>query len=238
MLITSKEKKYDYMDSIASLGVDKTCVWNRDSHEYGVIRDLSMAHNYSSFYLELDNGNKLDLSYLPRPMKYSVWDNKGKNVNFERLYLGFCGETFKIFIKYGEYTYTPQGEGVLNKEIFFNPTDEEIEVLEDKKHTYKPKRYREKQNEQPFNAEIFSVLRTPIFLYREIAKELKILTNPILKDLEFYRMYDSYSAFQKISQYISGVLGNTEKPLIQISDKDQLVAKGFDKKTSFRHPVK
>ena len=43
------------------------------------------------------------------------------------------------------------------------------------------------------------------------------------------RIKNSYSAFQDIYMYISGVLGNTEKNMVQISDKDMLYKRGFNK---------
>lgn len=62
--------------------------------------------------------------------------------------------------------------------------------------------------------------------------------NPSLKAYKFMKVVDPYSAFQEISQFISGVLGNSEKQTVDISDENRLLQHGFDKKFSFRHPVK
>jgi hypothetical protein len=57
--------------------------------------------------------------------------------------------------------------------------------------------------------------------------------NAKLKDLEFYRVLDPYTAFQEIQMFF-GKLRSPEKPIPKISDSDMLEAKGFDPKWSFR----
>ncbi len=86
----------------------------------------------------------------------------------------------------------------------------------------------------------------PIFIaeYGKYYKDPnKIVYNARLKDVGFYRLFDSYTAYQEISMYLGGVLGLTNrrgKPTYQgekmddtVSDKDMITAKGFDK-YSFR----
>lgn len=58
--------------------------------------------------------------------------------------------------------------------------------------------------------------------------------NPELRHYGIQSIIDAPSINQEISMYISGVLGNTEKNTIEISDKDKIVGKGFDNKISFR----
>jgi hypothetical protein len=58
--------------------------------------------------------------------------------------------------------------------------------------------------------------------------------NPVLKDYDIFKIIDPWTAFQEISMFIGGVLGSPNKPITQIADIDMVVAKGFDKKLSFR----
>jgi hypothetical protein len=60
-----------------------------------------------------------------------------------------------------------------------------------------------------------------------------IVYNPRLMDYHFYREVDAVSAFQEISMFISGVLGGQSPKLVQLSDKDLIAKRGFDK-WSFR----
>ena len=58
--------------------------------------------------------------------------------------------------------------------------------------------------------------------------------NPCLKDIEFYKVFDPYRAFQEIAMYLGGVLGMGNPPVPSVSNDDLIEAKGFDLKKSFR----
>ena len=57
---------------------------------------------------------------------------------------------------------------------------------------------------------------------------------PVLKDFNFQRVKDPYTAFQDIQSYKFGVLGCNENEVVTISDKDRIAGKGFDVKYGFR----
>jgi hypothetical protein len=57
--------------------------------------------------------------------------------------------------------------------------------------------------------------------------------NPKLREIEFQKVMDPYTAFQEIDMFISGVLGVPTRVTLDISDKMMLQKKGFDK-TSFK----
>lgn len=59
-----------------------------------------------------------------------------------------------------------------------------------------------------------------------------------LSDYAFYKVFNANLAYQEIEMYFNSILVNIENPP-QITDNKVLtVAKGFDLKTSFRHPIK
>ena len=60
-----------------------------------------------------------------------------------------------------------------------------------------------------------------------------ILTYPILGDYDFQRIKDPYTCFQDVTMYLSGVVGNEEKPIEPISDVLKAETHGFNK-FSFR----
>lgn len=60
-----------------------------------------------------------------------------------------------------------------------------------------------------------------------------ITFNPILKDLQFFKVVDPFAAFQELSMFIGGVMGGESPPMIQISDEIRAHKHGFDK-MSFR----
>jgi hypothetical protein len=57
--------------------------------------------------------------------------------------------------------------------------------------------------------------------------------NASLRELEFYKVFDPYQAFQEISMYYGGVLGGIREIVPDVPDKVLAEAKGFDK-WSFR----
>lgn len=73
-----------------------------------------------------------------------------------------------------------------------------------------------------YNCPIFSIRLTD-------TGKTELFTNIILKDFNFQKAVDPYSAYQRISSYISGVLGTKEHELVQISDLSMRDKKGFDK---------
>lgn len=54
-----------------------------------------------------------------------------------------------------------------------------------------------------------------------------------LIDHHFYKVFDSYGAFQEISMFVSGVMGGQSPEIIQLSDKDLIAKRGFNQQ-SFR----
>ena len=85
--------------------------------------------------------------------------------------------------------------------------------------------------------DIFRTNNTPIFVAhyggRYSNSEHTIIYNGELKSMEFYRIFDTYTAFQEIAMYVGGILGMPSKPIPEVSDKDMVTAKGFNK-WSFR----
>ena len=62
----------------------------------------------------------------------------------------------------------------------------------------------------------------------------KIVYNACLKDLEFFRLFDTYTAFQEIAMFLGG-LAVPLKEIPEVPDKIMVGIKGFDQ-WSFRKP--
>lgn len=62
----------------------------------------------------------------------------------------------------------------------------------------------------------------------------RIVINPILQNIEFQRVYDAYTAYQKLNMFINGILSGQSPKMVAISDKDRLAKHGFDTKMGFR----
>lgn len=68
------------------------------------------------------------------------------------------------------------------------------------------------------------------FGYSEI-----VTINPCLKDVEFYKIINAFTAFQEISMFLGGVLGVGVPKMVAVSDVIRAHKHGMDK-TSFRMP--
>lgn len=78
--------------------------------------------------------------------------------------------------------------------------------------------------------------RSGSFAYRygDTEEEYVLVRNPRLEDLNFVERVDPFTAFQEINMYISGVLGQSDRPMVKLTDKDILTKHGFDPKWGFR----
>ena len=89
--------------------------------------------------------------------------------------------------------------------------------------------------------DIFFEYGTPIFSCdesrgydRRRLNESYILADSNLRELNFQFVMDPFTVFQEIEMFIGGVLGEAHPPIVQISDADMKVAKGFGHKYAFK----
>lgn len=94
-----------------------------------------------------------------------------------------------------------------------------------------------KQQQTAF-AEVF-LLGSPIFVASTTRWNpiCEITHNDSLKDLDFFRVFDTYTAFQEIAMYL-GSQAQPNNPIPNVSDRDMVVAKGFDQFSFRKDPGK
>lgn len=80
---------------------------------------------------------------------------------------------------------------------------------------------------------IFSAYKIPVFHAAEEGRGIRFTINPCLRDLEFFRKYGAWEAWQKLSHYVGNVLIEESKPVWPVPDKITAESHGFDK-YSFR----
>lgn len=81
-----------------------------------------------------------------------------------------------------------------------------------------------------FSAEIAIIARNR-FDYK--TKELTVRYNALLKPFQFYKVYDSYTAYQLLAAFI-GNKAQPEPVMLQVSDKIKAIKAGHGDKYSFR----
>jgi len=238
MYIISKKKDY-YDGVVGTTGIDKTVVYNR---EIEIIEDNSKfpkefnPHNmfYKRSKRHLVNGGYYDCELE------SIYHQNSMFI------VGFCGKLYIGWKFYREEKVQPFG--IRNLETHITYDRDFI------KKNLKPNNWRDKlMDDLNFidtydSMHIFRHLKVPIFLYDEDYKRTSIdnraprrksvfIINPILGDYEFYKIFESFTAFQEVHMFMGGVLGSGEKEIVEVADKYKIGQHGFDK-WSFRKEPK
>lgn len=66
----------------------------------------------------------------------------------------------------------------------------------------------------------------------------QVVINPPLKDYEFFKVMDPYTAFQELSMWVGGTLAWPPQMMIELDDKYRVLAHGFDKHSFRKSPTK
>ena len=66
----------------------------------------------------------------------------------------------------------------------------------------------------------------------------RLTCNPVLKDVQFFRIIDNITAYQELSMFIGGVLGGNSPKTIEISNDIKIAKHGFDKWSFRKEPGK
>lgn len=217
----------DYYDSVQSLGQDRSLIYYRKTKEDSVFPGI-FPWTGGNRYFQLS-------SFI-----------------YDCFIIGFCGKIYPLLKIESNWRYKPK--------ISYNVTIccnlEDVDCLV-KNH------YREKQIEGYFakknlyrknwslccNRQIFKTFfdkceekkesykeyfsEHPVFVVKDRDRHRYIEYNACLKDFNFVRQVDVFTAYQQIQMHISNI-AVPQKPIPEISNNDMIEAKGFDLKFSFR----
>ena len=237
MYIIAKNKDY-YDGVVGSVGMDKTLVYERTIEE--ITDDKVMLkefrHTRNSGWHGVNRENPfLNIGYANTDSK------KYEENNF--FIVGFCG---KLYLGW-KFSRTVEiwGENGLPSEAI--KTDI-IYGYENAKEYLKTSYWRSNLKDDveyvmkydPIN--MFRELKSPVFIYDSDRSKPRgndaLIINPILKEWEFYKVVDAFTAFTELQMFIGGVLGVGEKEIIEIEDKYKIPQHGFDKWSFRREPSK
>lgn len=237
-------KFHDYYDPVQSYGMDKTCLYKRKTEEF---------YGRSQEFEEIESLIKPEEKMLRGRISYKTRAVEGefRPTNFYMLF--FCGTAVPVLEYYRSTSdYIPYGYEYY---YYYNIDDLDQDVAkygsDNLKKFWRSKRspwYRVKCLQRrgalsyfesvPNSDSVMSLHHkygVPVIMYDE--DKQKVVLNPKLKDIKFYKHKDVYTCFQDINQFISGVLGGQSPPMIQISDSDRIAMHGFNE-WSFRKPPK
>ena len=229
MYIISKNKDY-YDGVVGSVGMDKTIVYERESIEIEENLPSEFVHNGHLFR----NNN-----HLTNLCSVHVKNNSKYDDVFGFI-VGFCG---KLYMGY-KFSYKVLEPYAVNKTTKYDI----IYGYENAKEYLKTDFWGGKLDDDAkyFDSfdpiKIFRKLNSPIFIFDYYGNKPRrksiLIVNPLLKNYEFYKVVDAFSAFTGIQMFISGVLGTGENDIIIIDDKYKIKKHGFDKWSFRKEPEK
>ena len=233
MYIIGKWK--DYYDGVAgSLGIDKTIVFERD------IIEIEETHKFPEPFKNEKKFNLKKKNPFHEIAYFHLNKNNGKYEGGGMFIIGFCGKLYlgwKFVYPEKNYPYTKHIDIIYGVENVIDFIEQRVWRGNFSDYT------RDILNYDPI--EIFREYKTPYFVYdlnldpinnlnkNRYHQKPYFIINPVLKDYEFYKVFDPFTAFQEIQMFLSGVLGTNERDIVEVEDKYKIAQHGFDK-WSFR----
>lgn len=243
MYIIAKRK--DYYDGVAgTTGIDKTIVYERETIEFegdDMPEVFKRKSYYTSFREREDNPfYRLGNSHI-RKEYYNQFPHHSYFI------VGFCGKLYVGMKLYSVDTETNEYDNVITTITY--DKDYMIKLFESK--TFNGYFQDNLNHVLQFNAlDWFRNLKVPCFVYDQVCDvthidlkhyrwnhNSKFFVNPLLKDYEFYKIFDSFQAFQEIQMFMGGVLGRGEKEIVEVADKYKIAQHGFDKWSFRKEPL-
>jgi hypothetical protein len=183
----------------------------------------------------------------------SYW-RRNDNLSFSQRMIGFCGKVYPVIIakvvgsipEVKSFCYTIDD---VNKFMEANCKKKDLKAYYEEKHpswtywgfkqrafTFK-KYFEECEKVQDQSGHLFE--EYPLFVANcsRDPKVRGIEYNACLKDFEFYRKIDTYTAFQELAMFWGG-LAQPNRPIPDVTDKDMVTAKGFNKWSFRKEPTK
>lgn len=215
MRIISKFK--DYYDCIQKYGMDQNTLYIRNKID---IPDILIS---KSIKIPKEIGRLDSNTYLI-------------DIKFDSCIVFFCGKVYKIL---KEHLYPTKYEKnqlyyQSHKNVYYNSYKEVLDNHQNINDSHKKIIFDYfKENNIVINLDFFRKFNSPIIQLDIFNHGSNLTVNPILRQIEFFKIVPPQEAYQKIYMFISGVLGNQEKLIPVISDELKAQSKGFNK-WSFR----
>jgi hypothetical protein len=231
---------HDYYDVVQATGQDQTVVYTRTKKEVELNQDSFPFPIFGRISTRFDYYSRYDILLM-------------------QIVVGFCGKVYPVLRLSHQRQAEPNPTFALcyslpEVDTFFEHHFKRHEIdayhLKRKRYSWSsaPKRatfeefYATYTAKQSAFGQFFMDSRCPIFVAstwweagpRNYIRKYKVVYNDFLKELEFFRIMDTFTAYQELQMYF-GAMAQPNKPIPEISDKDMVSIKGFDK-WSFRKP--
>ena len=246
MLIVSNFHDY-YDGALGQSGVDKTIVYRRMTHEQKMIQKGGKETEYNTLTKKLPV-----IGNIPVPDGHWHERISGENPD-RRIETGvviFCGKVYPfIYVAIKDrrlacddkvtYIFSDYEEQIRS---FFEENDRGLPYRFKQRIAYYVDVYLPQIVERDYS-ELNKTFESPILLAWDEGRHYNgsLVIDPCLKDIQFYKAVDTFTAFQELQHFIGNVLTNNEDPEPQdLTEPQKLTTKGMDG-TSFKrteHPRK
>lgn len=163
--------------------------------------------------------------------------------------LNFCGKIYPMFVienpdenKFISILDQSELSQYAKSEREYSYLSHHFNIFEDPVYLKSPQSFLNRPDKELENhiAGIPLTKEMPYFLVIQYRREsdIKIITNPNLKDLKFNSIKDPYQAYQELAMLFSRLNTKEEKINAGIEDKYLIKAKGFDCKSFRKEPTK
>ena len=238
---------HDYYDSVQAQGQDQTVVWVRKTEEH----EFAKTRGGMSIHLR-ENQNTPNAYPFP-VFRHGIGYVRDEKIRVSQYIIGFCGKIYpclKLEVWLSDKDKPAYCYNIDEVDAFVDQHLEDRALQEYHRTKGYGKWYQRKiPGRRSGYLEFFDICRQkqdsfeswfidnhcPVFLAHIDRYKSEVTFNAPLKELEFYRLFDVYSAFQEIAMYYGGVLGGVREHVPDVDDKTLAEAKGFDK-WSFRKP--
>jgi len=220
MRIISKFK--DYYDITMQHGFDSEVVYIRNQTECPYnLKDIKL---YEIYQYCLDKF-KLHSYYISHDafFNFNIQHKSKRHPNYyiysyvKPIYIGFCGVIYKLL-------------SINIKHEFFIYSFEDMKKLYDNKNIIIDDKIDWKLFFEPLEDDsIFVKIENPIWSAQIRTTSPFITINPRLSNYEFYKIFNSYNAYQQIYRYLCSVLCKNKLTVTDISDENKIHKHGFDK---------
>ncbi|MFW6025771.1 MAG: hypothetical protein ACOCRX_05450 [Candidatus Woesearchaeota archaeon] len=244
-------KFHDYYDTSLSYGIDDNIIYKREK-----INLDKNDPNFQKLFKELKSTsdfNSLERFIMSRIRINDVFDHLLNFEGFGNIF--FCLKSYPFLeFEISDSVKNYKNVYVYNIEQFEKDCVKDLSE-KDKKFLHKKSKFSKKSlydkvidyfkdNYHDYsNNEILMSLHleyeTPIIAKFEnkYFQSEKVIINPILKDFDFYRAVDPFTAFQEISNFMGNYIGKKGNETVEIDDNIRAELHGFNKE-SFRKPPK
>lgn len=236
-------KTHDYYDTVQSYGVDLTSTFVRkaksyvaNSNEFKKVRDLvepDSKYGDRITWYSGDHDFRVDNYFVvffcgqvyPMIRFVKLTDNGGSSKYYNYYDITTIGEALEKFgtekqASYWWYNKIPRKRYSISDRYLQKSKAKEFLTLSIKESTV---------------VDLHHELESPYFVYDQT--ERRLIINPSLRKLSFFKVKDPFTAYQDIDMFVGGVLGGNCPNMIEISDEIRKEKHGFDK-WSFKTPPK